>query len=678
MILWLTIELGKEVIIRPWCNGSTSGSDPENRGSSPCGRTSSQLLLRSFLRRDKAVLVLAFCGAVITGCARPGGINQSLPKNTIVVDVANASKGSISSDAQTESTALHHYLVGQLSLSDQDFKMALENFAAADELIQGPAPLVHAKLADLYLRFGELEKALAAASKAVAEDPSNPNVRLLHAGVLESMGRDAEAEPEYKTLIDEFPGKFDAYVLLSNFYVRQKKFQAAIDLLVILERRDPSDSLAHYCLGRTYEEMEKFSQAETEYTKVFESDPNLTNGAVELLRVLLRSKKTAKAKALCERMLQKDPSNAIARKVLGHLMLGESKLDEALKHLVVLEGLESDASDTRFKIALIQMEKRNFEEATRELSLVLATNSEHGEARYYLASIYAGTGRQKEALKELEHIKKSDPIFVKARTFAAFLHRQNNELTLARDVLSEAREIEPDNKNLLLYYVLIMRELREFGEAEEVMREAVKKDPNDERLLFNLGLVLHEGEEIDEALVFMERVLTINPKNSDAMNYLAYGLLEKGSQLDRAQALSRQALEIRPNDPFYLDTFGWAQFKLGLCADAEETLAKAFSFAGEDMVIIDHYAQVLEKNGKLAKAVSLMKAAVETKLDEQSAVDTDTQEALARMRRRLKAILQKNPELAHVEKMALMKKAPSDEGQTSFDFDREILQNVSP
>jgi tetratricopeptide (TPR) repeat protein len=573
---------------------------------------------------------------------------------------------------------LHHYLVGQLSLSDQDFKTALENFAAADELIEGSAPLVHAKLADLYLRFGELDKALAAASKAVAEDPSNPNVLLLHAGVLESMGRDAEAEPEYKKLIEEYPGKFDAYVLLSNLYVRQKKYQAAIDLLVTLERRDPSDSLAHYCLGRTYEEMEKFPQAEAEYAKVFESDPNLTNGAVELLRVLLRMKKTDKAKALCERMLQKDQSNAIARKVLGHLMLGESKLDEALKHLVVLEGLEKDASDTRFKIALIQMEKRNFEEATRELSLVLATNPEHGEARYYLASIYAGTGRQKEALKELDHIKKSDPIFVKARTFAAFLHRQNNELERARDGLNEAREIEPDNKNLLLYYVLIMRELNEFSEAQDVMRQAVKKDPNDERLLFNLGLVLHEGGEVDEALELMERVLVLNPKNSDAMNYLAYGLVEKGVQLERARTLSQQALEMRPNDPFYLDTFGWIQFKSGLYADAEETLGRAMSFAGEDMVIIDHYAQVLEKNDKLAKAVSLMKAALETKLDEQSAADVDTQEALARMQRRLKAILEKNPELAHVEKTALMKKVPSDEGQTSFDFDREILKNVSP
>ena len=685
MVVCLTLEFGKEVNIRPWCNGSTSGSDPENRGSSPCGRTnfistifrippsswrSSTLLKRS--------LLTTFVCCVSVGCARSGGPSPVNPNNTIGVDVANASKSSLNSDVKRDSKAIHHFLVGQLSLNDQDFQTALDNFAAANDLIQEPAPIVHAKLADLYLRFGELDKALSAASKALEEEPSNPYVRLLHAGVLESMGRDAEAEPEYKKLIEEFPGKFDAYVLLSNLYVRQKRYQEAIDLLKVLERRDPTDNLAHYCLGRTYEEMGKLSQAEAEYTRVFESDPNLSSGAVELLRVLLREKKTDKAKALCERMLQKDPSNAIARKVLGHLMIGESKLDEALKHLVVLEGLESDSSDTRFKIALIQMEKRNFEEALRELSLVLATNPGHGESRYYIASIYAGTGRQKEALKELELIKRDDPIFVKARTFAAFLYRQNDELDEAQEVLSDARKVEPDNKNLLLYYVLIMRELDEYDEAEEVMREALEKNPNDERLMFNLGLVLHEGGSHEEALALMERVLTLNPKNSDAMNYLAYGLVQKGEDLDRAQRLSQQALDVRPNDPFYLDTLGWIQFKRGKIADAEETLGRAMSYAGEDVVIIDHYTEALVANGKFEKAAALMKAAIELKLEPRDADDADTKAALSRINNRLKELVRKHPELAHVEKTALMKKAGKDQEQTSFEFDSERLSHVVP
>jgi tetratricopeptide (TPR) repeat protein len=601
----------------------------------------------------------------------------SHPDNTIVVDVANAHIGTFTAEDRTRSSALHHFLVGQLSLNDQDFKTALDNFSAVVELSDEPNPLVYSKLADLYLRFGELDKALQAAETALREEPSAPSNRLLYAGVLEALGRDAEAEPQYTKLIEEYPGKFDAYVLLSNLYVKQGRFQDSLDLLKRLERIDPSDSLAHYYLGRTYEFMERYPQAEAEYMRVFESDPTLSRGSVELLRVLLRNKKSDKAKALCERMLQKDPTNAVARKVLGHLMLGESKLDEALKHLVVLEGLEADASDTRFKIALIQMEKRNYEEAVRELNLVLATKPDHTEARYYLASIYAGSGRRKEALDELLSIPKGDPMFVKACTFAAFVLRQDHELKRARDVVAEAREVEPENKSLLLYQVLILRDLKEYRKAESLMREALEREPNDERLLFNLSLVVHERGKEEEALSLMERVIELNSRNADALNYLAYGLIKKGSELGRAQELSRRALEVKPHDPYYLDTLGWAQFKAGKIEESEATLAKAASGAGDDIVVLDHYIEVLLARKKYEKAASLMKGVAERELTEEELDDEDTASAYKRIKDRLGDLLREHPALSSVEKVSLNKREPVfQHQQTSFDV--ELLTGGLP
>lgn len=668
--------------IRPWCNGSTSGSDPENRGSSPCGRTISinplgWLLPRESCRRALARFSLIVVSTFAIGCVKSSPSPTSHPDNAILVDVANANIGTFTAEDQTRSSALHHFLVGQLSLNDQDFKTALDNFSAVVELTDEPTPLVYSKLADLYLRFGELDKALQAAETALREDPSDPSNRLLYAGVLEALGRDAEAEPQYKKLIEEYPGKFDAYVLLSNLYVKQGRFQDSLDLLKRLERIDPSDSLAHYYLGRTYELMERYPQAEAEYMRVFESDPTLSRGSVELLRVLLRNKKSDKAKALCERMLQKDPTNAVARKVLGHLMLGESKLDEALKHLVVLEGIEADASDTRFKIALIQMEKRNYEEAVRELNLVLATKPDHSEARYYLASIYAGSGKRKEALEELFTIPKGDPMFVKARTFAAFVLRQDNELKRARDVVAEAREVEPENKSLLLYQVLILRDLKEYRKAESLMREALTREPNDERLLFNLSLVLHERGKDDEALSLMERVVEINPRNSDALNYLAYGLIEKGGDVGRAQELARRALEVKPQDPYYLDTLGWAQFKAGKVEESEATLAKAASAAGDDIVVLEHYIEVLIARKKYDKAAALMKGVTEREFTDEELADEDTAAAYKRIKDRLRDLLREQPALSSVEKVSLNKKeAVFQQQQTSFDV--ELLTGGLP
>ncbi len=624
-----------------------------------------------------ARLSLLVASMLTVGCGISPPSPSAQPDNSILMDVANANFGTFTAEDRTRSSALHHFLVGQLSLNDQNFKVALENFSAVVELSDEPTPFVHSKLADLYLRFGELDKALAAAETALREDPDDPSNRLLYAGVLEALGRDAEAEPQYKKLIEEFPGKFDAYVLLSNLYVKQGRFQDSLDLLKRLERVDPSDSLAHYYLGRTYELMERYPQAEAEYMKVFESDPTLSRGSIELLRVLLRNKKSDKAKALCERMLQKDPTNAVARKVLGHLMLGESKLDEALKHLVVLEGIESDASDTRFKIALIQMEKRNYEEAVRQLALVLAAKPDHSEARYYLASIYAGSGKRQEALDELSRIPKDDPMFVKARTFAAFVLRQDNELKRARDVVAEAREVEPENRNLLLYHVLIMRDLKEYRKAESLMREALKRDPHDERLLFNLALVLDERGQEAEALALMERVIEANPRNSDALNYLAYGLIANGGELGRAEELARRALEVKPQDPYYLDTLGWAQFKAGKIEESEMTLAKAAGGAGDDIVVLEHYIEVLLARKKFGQAVGLMKGVAERDLTEQERDDDDTVAAYGRIKDRLESLLREQPALSAVEKNSLTRKEPPVEQQRTS-FDRQLRNGVVP
>jgi tetratricopeptide (TPR) repeat protein len=613
------------------------------------------------MRLKLPLLALFTVSATTAGCSVAGAPGPAELPSTVQVDIANAELGTITPDEKQESEALHAFLVGQLSLNQEDFHGALENFAKADELNKEPAPLIHTKLADLYLRFGELDKALMASKKALSEDPSDPHIQLLYAGVLESLGRDNEAEPIYQELIKEHPGKFDAYVLLSNLYLKQQKYPQAVDTLKLLVARNPKEALGHYYLGRTYEQMGKLDLAEAEYTKVLESDPSMSNGSVELLRVLLRQKKTAKAEALCERMLKKDPSNALARKVLGHLKLGESKLDEALKHLDVLKDLEADPSDTRFKVALIQMEKQNFNEAERELNLVIANNPKHSEARYYLATIYAGSGKYKEAIEELDEIEPDSPIYVKSRTFAALILRQQKNLDDARAAVEDALAVEPENKNLILYRVLILRDQEEFDEAEKQVRAALANNPGDEKFLFNLALVLHARGNEDDALVVMEQVVQVNPANPDALNYIAYELAERGKDLPRAEELVQRALQVRPTDGFYLDTLGWIQFKQGKLADAEQSLGRAISASGDDLVIVDHYIVILIQQQKLNKAVGIMKGIVERTPSASDIEDPDRAEAYERIEERLRQLLREHPDLISIEKTQLKPMQPGAE-----------------
>jgi tetratricopeptide (TPR) repeat protein len=147
--------------------------------------------------------------------------------------------------------------------------------------------------------------------------------------------------------------------------------------------------------------------------------------------------------------------------------------------------------------------------------------------------------------------------------------------------------------------------------------------------------------------------VTINPKNADALNYVAYTLGDSSTDLVRAEQLAKQALELRPSDGFYLDTLGWVQFRMGKLGDAEQTLAKAVNLTGEDVVVIEHYLEVLLAREERPKAVGIMKAVMDRKLSDKDAKDKEKVTAKERIERRLRELLRRYPELDSVQKSRL-------------------------
>ncbi|RMG45336.1 MAG: hypothetical protein D6719_00380, partial [Candidatus Dadabacteria bacterium] len=62
-------------------------------------------------------------------------------------------------EIKEHSEGIHAFLVGQLALYQEDFDSALENFKKAAEKLKDSSPRLHARLADLYLKKGDLESA---------------------------------------------------------------------------------------------------------------------------------------------------------------------------------------------------------------------------------------------------------------------------------------------------------------------------------------------------------------------------------------------------------------------------------------------------------------------------------------------------------------------------------------
>jgi tetratricopeptide (TPR) repeat protein len=598
----------------------------------------------SFLRSSLLAALLTSSLILTTpGCSilRGRGGIQDLGgdlNDTVAFDLANARRSSLGDSYKAESRSLHDFLVGQISLGDEDYASALKHFERSGLADKDETGVLSATLADLYVKAGRLAEAEKCANKAIKEGPRDPYVRILYAGVLEALGRPSEAIPVYQGLIDEYPAILESYLMLSRLQIDLRRYDTALEVLKKFVSNLPDEPIGHINLARLYEFLGKLPEAEKEYRWVFENDPNLQEGSMELLRVLVQRNQTKKVKQVCERIIAKNPDNELARKVLSTVMIGENRLDDALKHLTALKSLESDPSETRFKVALIQIDKENFKEAERELNLVLATNPGHSEARYYLASLMAGSGRVDEALGQLALIRRQSELFSKAKTFAAVTANKSGRPAVAVELLGEAIEADPKNINLILYCANLLDALGRHKEMERRLRQALELKPDDAKLRIDIAIRLYKNGDTDGAFEEGERAIALDPNLANGLNFLAYGYATHGRELERAEQLSLRSLEIMPDEPSFLDTLGFIYFRLKKLDLAEEALAKAVKKSRSDPVIVEHYATVLILLGKIESAKKALALFESLELTSEQKEDKETVAALERVRAMLKQI----------------------------------------
>jgi tetratricopeptide (TPR) repeat protein len=96
-----------------------------------------------------------------------------------------------------------------------------------------------------------------------------------------------------------------------------------------------------------------------------------------------------------------------------------------------------------------------------------------------------------------------------------------------------------------------------------------------------------------KAINYLRRCISIKPSAS-AYNYIAYIYANKGENLKQAEGYVKKALRVNPNEPAYLDTYGWVLFKEKRYQKACKYLSEALRLK-DDPVINEHYGECLFK-----------------------------------------------------------------------------------
>ena len=96
------------------------------------------------------------------------------------------------------------------------------------------------------------------------------------------------------------------------------------------------------------------------------------------------------------------------------------------------------------------------------------------------------------------------------------------------------------------------------------------------RILSGVGTIYTEVNLLDKAEFSYRQALELDPRNPARINDLAWFLIDNDINVNEGVNLIQNALEIRPDNCYYLDTKGWGLYKQGRYDKALKVLTDAW------------------------------------------------------------------------------------------------------
>jgi tetratricopeptide (TPR) repeat protein len=156
-------------------------------------------------------------------------------------------------------------------------------------------------------------------------------------------------------------------------------------------------------------------------------------------------------------------------------------------------------------------------------------------------------------------------------------------------------------------YVLVTlgdlnRQLHRYDEAAAAYSQRLSSDIRDGYqdwyVYYVRGISYERLGQWDKADADFRRALELQPSHPQIMNYLGYSLVERRENLDEALALIEEAVSLRPDSGYIVDSLGWVYYRLGRFEDAVAPMEEAAELLATDPIVNDHLGDVYWKVGR--------------------------------------------------------------------------------
>ena len=463
----------------------------------------------------------------------------------------------------------------------------------------------------------------------------------------------AKAEEILKQALNTSPDSKSALTYLAKLYMDREEYPEAIaSLKKIPAGQVDAETLS--LLGQAYSQVQDYASATKVYREALDQEPESRQIHRAYAESLMRSGKIDEARKEFEEVLKLNPQDSATLLRLGQLDQAQGHFDAARQELERARGLEPDDPEITYQMALLEDAVGNQDKAIEILQGLLDHN--RNPAGHYTQ---AEAGNRATVLERLGLIYRSQEKFDLA--FKAFQEimalgesqaprgeglmietlRLDHQVDKAFEEATQAHAKYPHDRSITLLWASLLGErgqvdqgvaelqnllkgsgdqaevelsiaqiysqAKRYPEAQATIEKLLAQDPpsgNREFSQFLLGSVYERQKKYDLAETEFKKILARDPLNAAAANYLGYILADRGIRLDESVKYIQQALRIEPNNGAYLDSLGWAYYKMNRYDLAQAPLEKAARLLSNDPTVLEHL-------GKLYMGLGMKKQAAE-------------------------------------------------------------------
>lgn len=547
-------------------------------------------------------MCLAYAGGLLlTACAGQQGLQ-------LEGDVKEETVGAGLKSAPGDSDTVYLLLAAELAGQRGQYETALDNYLKASALSQDARVAERAVQIALYLKKND--RALEAARLWRERAPDSPDAARLYAMLLAKNGRADDAVEQLKQFlampkVDLENTLIELVKVLNTDMSKEDGFKLMRRLL----ENYPRMAELHFAYALLATDKEEYRLALDEAERALALHPDWNRARLLQAQVMSRMGDSQAAREAIEQALKRDPGNIRLRMIYSQFIAKAGDKRGAERELQKILAKDPDNEDARFGLASLQMENGRLEEARRSFMRLSESARWKMQSFFYLGLLEARKSRLQTALQWFDKVTEGPLAFdAKVNGITALINL--GQLPDARRRLADVRGHFPQEAlRLYLLEAELLTKNKDYASAFDVLSQALEEMPGQPELLYTRALTAEQLDRVDVLESDLRAVLEKNPDDANALNALGFTLADRNEKLDEAAKCLARALELKPDDPAILDSYGWLRYRQGDFAAAVEYLQRAYDKL-KDPEIGSHLGEALWHSGKRREAREVLREAL--------------------------------------------------------------------